>query len=175
MKNIERYGKILGNKRPDVWRGIANTILQGAYWAVATYLAAYLILRYTLSTSQLAPLISSMAVLASLLPLAYWKIARSTAFLAFPAAFASLILMEEVMKKRELKRFKNFLTKKSVSAILLLFVVSLSATSMVLRFRTNQYFGEMYHPSESSSLSAVFRVRQAYRAHSSLFLLQGDS
>jgi predicted MFS family arabinose efflux permease len=41
---------------------IANTILQAAYWVVAVYLAAFLILSYTLTTSQLAPLISSMAM-----------------------------------------------------------------------------------------------------------------
>jgi hypothetical protein len=32
----------------------------------------------------------------------------------------------------------------------------LSASSMILRFRTNQYFGEMYHPSEESALSFFF-------------------
>ncbi|MFC1870632.1 MFS transporter [Chloroflexota bacterium] len=41
---------------------LANTILQGAYWVVAIYLAAFLILSYNLSTSQLPPLISLMAV-----------------------------------------------------------------------------------------------------------------
>lgn len=41
---------------------IANTILQGAYWVVATYLAAFLIRSYNLSTSQLAPLLSLVAV-----------------------------------------------------------------------------------------------------------------
>lgn len=43
-----------------------------------------------------------------------------------------------------------------MSTILLLFIVSLSAASMVLRFRTNQYFGEMYHPAEESTLSFFF-------------------
>ncbi len=58
---ISRFTEALSEKAlvPMV---IANTILQGAYWVVATYLAAFLILSYTLSTSQLAPLISSMAV-----------------------------------------------------------------------------------------------------------------
>ncbi|MFC1893879.1 MFS transporter [Chloroflexota bacterium] len=41
---------------------IANTILQGAYWVIAVYLATFLIISYALSTSQLAPLISSIAV-----------------------------------------------------------------------------------------------------------------
>ncbi|MFC2122691.1 MFS transporter [Bacteroidota bacterium] len=41
---------------------LANTIFTGAYWAVATYLAAFLIRSYTLNTAELAPLISSMAV-----------------------------------------------------------------------------------------------------------------
>ncbi len=99
---------------------------------------------------------SSIVVLATLVPLAYWKISYSTGFLAFPAAFSSLILSEELLKKERLKRFKNLLTKKSMSTMLLLFIVSLSAASMVLRFRTNQYFGEMYHPAEESTLSFFF-------------------
>jgi predicted MFS family arabinose efflux permease len=41
---------------------LANTIFQAAYWAIAAYLAAFLIRSYALSTSQLAPLISAMAV-----------------------------------------------------------------------------------------------------------------
>ena len=58
---ISRFSEALREKSflPMV---IANTILQGAYWVIATYLAAFLILTYTLSTSQLAPLFSAMAV-----------------------------------------------------------------------------------------------------------------
>jgi len=41
---------------------LANTVFQGAYWAVAAYLAAFLIRSYSLDTAELAPLISSMAV-----------------------------------------------------------------------------------------------------------------
>ena len=40
---------------------MANTALQAAFWVVATYLPAFLILSYILSTSQLAPLLSAMA------------------------------------------------------------------------------------------------------------------
>ncbi|MFC1907592.1 MFS transporter [Chloroflexota bacterium] len=58
---ISRFSEALREKTlmPMV---IANTILQCAYWVVATYMAAYLIQSYALSTSQLAPLIASIAV-----------------------------------------------------------------------------------------------------------------
>lgn len=58
---MSRFAEAFGDKTflPMV---IANTIFQGAYWVVGTYLAAFLVLSHTLNTSQLAPLISAMAV-----------------------------------------------------------------------------------------------------------------
>lgn len=58
---VSRFSEALREKTflPMV---IANTVLQAAYWVVTTYLAAFLIRSYTLSTLQLAPLLSSIAV-----------------------------------------------------------------------------------------------------------------
>jgi len=58
---LSSFGEALRQRRflPIV---LANTIFNGAYWAVAAYLAAFLIRSYTLDTAELAPLISSMAV-----------------------------------------------------------------------------------------------------------------
>lgn len=112
---------------------------------------------------------SSIVILFSLLILREWKIIRFTAFAAFPAAFSSLVLLDKILTKENSRTtlyLHNLFTQKATSAILLIFIVSLSATVMVLRFESNYYFGEVLHPSELSSLSFFF----TYERNSTVYI-----
>ena len=106
--------------------------------------------------SLLSLLFSSAVMLIGLLLLPDWQINRFTSFAAFPAAFSSIILLEEEIRRGRLKmlaRSVTSATKKTILPLLLVFVISLSAVVMVLRFERNYYFGEVTHPSELSALS----------------------
>jgi hypothetical protein len=85
-----------------------------------------------------------------------WQIGRFVLFAAFPAAFSSFILIEELIKKGRLNSFHRIFQAKSTVVVLLLFIVSLSGTVMVSNFERNYYLGEMCHPSELSSLLFFF-------------------
>ncbi|MGB9615572.1 MAG: hypothetical protein ACPL3B_08725, partial [Fervidobacterium sp.] len=102
---------------------------------------------------------SSIVILFVLLLLPEWRILRFTSFAAFPAAFSSIIFLDKIFTKRNFKislYLHNLFAKKAISVILLIFIISLSATVMILRFERNYYFGEVLHPSEMSSLSFFF-------------------
>ncbi|MGB9841307.1 MAG: hypothetical protein ACPLKZ_01130 [Candidatus Bathyarchaeales archaeon] len=104
-------------------------------------------------------LFSSIVMLSCLLLLPDWHVARFTPFAAFPLAFSFFVLFEKLIYKKPVGEFiqlRRILSPKITAILALSFVVSLSATVMVLRFERNFYFGEMYHPSEMSSLSFFF-------------------
>ena len=133
-----------------------------AFFAVA-FLAAIVVIwrrqRTSITVGLSSVLLSSIVLFFCLLILPDWQINRFTAFAAFPAAFSSLILFEEALKKGKLKKLlwaRRLLSKRSTFAILLLFVISLSAAVMVLRFERNYYYNEMSHSSELSSLNFFF-------------------
>jgi len=103
-------------------------------------------------------------MLFGLLLLPDWNIERFVPFAAFPAAFSSFILLEKVGADA-CSRIDSYIhhlythvqaRKKMFVMVLLLFVTSLSAIVMILRFERNYYFGELCHPSELSSLSFFF-------------------
>jgi len=86
-----------------------------------------------------------------LLALPAWGLYRaSTDFLAFPAAFSSIIYLNHIVRK------KRATLNKRVMRLILVFVVTLSLATMMLRFEINQYHSELEHPSELSSLSFLF-------------------
>jgi len=141
----------------DYYKYSLLALLAIAFFATIVVLRRKRITAIAVGLSSL--LFSSVVMLFSLLLLPDWQIGRFTPFAAFPAAFTSLILLEEALKKGNLKILsltRNLFRKRYTSATLLLFVVSLSATVMVLRFERNYYFGEMCHPSELSSLAFFF-------------------
>jgi hypothetical protein len=107
-------------------------------------------------TNSMISLLFSAIAMSGLLFLPDWDIQRLTSFAAFPAAFSSIILLEEATKRGKLEWFRwssKLTIKKSIVVLLLVFTISLSATVMVLRFERNFYFGEVTHPSELFSLS----------------------
>jgi hypothetical protein len=104
-------------------------------------------------------LFSSVTMLFGLLFFQSWNLARFSAFAAFPAAFSSIILVQEVLKKVKIKEplvLPKLLNGKAVLVILLVFVVSLSASVTTLRFERNHFFGEFSHREELTSLSWFF-------------------
>jgi hypothetical protein len=100
----------------------------------------------------------AITILLGLLLLPDWGISRFTAFAAFPAAFASFTLIDNLIMKDWEKRLshRKFFNKRAFGALLLCGIVALSASVMVLRFERNYYFGEATHPIELSSLSFFF-------------------
>lgn len=101
-------------------------------------------------------LFSAIVMLFTLNLLTDWQIGRFVLFAAFPGAFSSFILLEELAKEGKLKRLHQLFTAKSTLVVLLLFIVSFSGTVMVSNFERNYYLGEVCHPSELSSLSFFF-------------------
>jgi hypothetical protein len=101
----------------------------------------------------------SLVILFSLLLLPDWGIPRFTSFAAFPAAFASFMLLDKLVAKKVAKISLRMpkLGKKALVSFLLLNIVILSAAVMVLRFERNYYYGELDHPSELSTLSFFFK------------------
>lgn len=110
-------------------------------------------------------LLSSIIMLFGLLLLPDWKVARWTAFAAFPAAF-SLVLLAEIRRNKKVGRLYE-LGKRFIVPLLLIFLASFSAASMVLRFGPNFYYYELYHPSEMASQSFFF----GNNYNSSLFIV----
>jgi hypothetical protein len=98
-------------------------------------------------------------MLLGLLLLPDWQILRFTPFAAFPAAFTSLLLLDNLItrNKEKLAHIKSKLpNKKVLTTLFLAFIIILSAIVMVMRFEYNYYYGELDHPSELSSLSFFF-------------------
>lgn len=113
----------------------------------------------SLLAGVIALLPMSMIMLIGLLLFSDWQISRFTAFAAFPAAFSSFILLDDlvVYKKAKISSYKlKLLNRKTLAVLLLFFIITLSAVVMVLRFERNYYFGELNHPTELSSLSFFF-------------------
>jgi hypothetical protein len=113
--------------------------------------------RVHISLSALLPM--SIIMLLGLLLLPDWQILRFTPFAAFPAAFTSLLLLDNLItrNKEKLPHIKLKLTSKKVlTTLFLAFIIILSAIVMVMRFEYNYYYGELDHPSELSSLSFFF-------------------
>jgi uncharacterized membrane protein YgdD (TMEM256/DUF423 family) len=110
----------------------------------------------SVALSSLLPM--AITILLGLLLLPDWGISRFTAFAAFPAAFASFTLIDNLIMKDWEKRLshRKFFNKRAFGALLLCGIVALSASVMVLRFERNYYFGEATHPIELSSLSFFF-------------------
>jgi len=141
----------------DYYKYSLVTLLATAFFA--TIIVLFRNKRRTAITIGLSSvLVSSIVMLFGLILLPDWQITRFVLFAAFPASFSSLILLEGALKKETgtLLRMHNVFTKKSTLAILLIFIVSLSATVMVSNFEKNYYFGELCHPSELSSLAFFF-------------------
>lgn len=111
-------------------------------------------IRTKVSVGLMSILLSSIILLLGLLFLPDWKVPRWTAFAAFPAAF-SLVLLAEIRRNGKVNKFIR-LGKRFIILALIIFIASLSAASMVLRFEGNHYYGELYHPSEMASLSFFF-------------------
>jgi len=83
-----------------------------------------------------------------LLALPGWGLYRaSTDFLAYPAAFSSIIYLSHTIKKK-----RAAINKRALRLIIMMFVMTLSVATMMLRFEINQYYSELEHPSELSSL-----------------------
>jgi hypothetical protein len=133
---------------------------------VASFAAAMIILRKRASyKNNMLPvglvslLFMSIVMSPALLLLPDWNVWRFTPFAAFPAAFASFILVEKIItdKKPKILLHKHkLLNSRILMSLLLLYIVTLSAAVAVLRFEGNSYFGEVNHPSELSSLSFFF-------------------
>jgi len=128
-------------------------------------------IRTKVCAGLMAILVSAAIMLVSLLLLPDWNIARFTAFAAFPAAFSSLVLLAELRRNRTIKRFLDFVGKRAIIALLLIFILSFSVGSMVLRFESNHYYGELYHPSEMTSLSFFFSSTNSSRENSNLTIV----
>jgi hypothetical protein len=79
-----------------------------------------------------------------------WSLSRASAFLAFPAAFWPVIGLSHIAKRKKVP-----LNKKLLTVATLVFITSLAFTTTILQFEGNQYFAELEHPSEFSSLSFV--------------------
>lgn len=129
-------------------------------FAIALFATILLLLqkrRPTAITKGLSSILfSAIVMLFTLNLLPDWQIGYFVLFAAFPAAFSSFILLEELSKKGKLKKLHRIFTVKSTVVVLLLFIVSLSGTVMVSNFEKNYYLGEVCHPSELSSLSFFF-------------------
>jgi len=113
-------------------------------------------------------LLMSVVMLLVLLLLPDWKILWSIPFLAFPAAFSSFLLLDRIRtvgKVRTLALRLRLSNRKTFAALLLLFVIAMSAAVMVLRFERNQYMAEVTHPSELSSLYFFFGYSFNSTAH----------
>lgn len=110
-----------------------------------------------LTAGLIALLFSSSIMFFGLLFLPDWTIDRFSSFAAFPAGLSSLMLFKEALNNSIwTSKVYTFFGRRRLYSILLLLVVCLSAIVMALRFERNYYFGELYHPSEISSLSFVF-------------------
>jgi hypothetical protein len=95
-----------------------------------------------------------------LLLLPDWQLNRFISFAAFSIAFTPFILMQEIkrIKKYDFTEyFDKIINFKHSRTLLLLFVITLSMSVMILRFERNYYYGELTHPSETSSLSFFTR------------------
>lgn len=103
-------------------------------------------------------LVASGLFLFIILLLPAWTIYRFTMYAAFPAAFSSLLCLEKLIK---INRKKTLLKRKAIGFILLIFIISLSFTTLLLKFERNQYFGEIAHPSEFKALSFLFTYEQS--------------
>lgn len=128
---------------------------------LAAFLASLLVFfksktRTRVSIGLTSIFLSAIMMLFSLLLLPQWQVSRFTAFAAFPAAFSPLVLVAGIRKTGKARKAIDFLGKRFMLILLLLFIASFSAGSMVLRFESNHYFGELYHPSEMASLSFFF-------------------
>lgn len=119
----------------------------------------------------IAILLSAVVMLVGLLLLPDWGVARFTAFAAFPAAFSSLVLVAVLRRNRTIKRFFDFFGKRVIVALLLIFILSFSVASLVLRFEANYYYGELYHPSEMASLSFFFSNTNSSTENSNLTIV----
>ena len=105
-------------------------------------------------------LISSVLMMFSLNLLPDWQIFRFVMFAAFPAAFSSFLILEELLKRKKVNISFQLLRIRAKKSVILVFVLSLSATVMVSNFETNYYFGELCHPVELSSLEFFFTYDQ---------------
>jgi len=107
--------------------------------------------------SALLPMAGMM--LLSLLLLPDWQIFRFIPFAAFPSAFTSFVLLDNLIGHHigKLACRKPFLiNKKLLTALFLIFVIALSTITMVMRFERNYYYGELDHPSELATLFFFF-------------------
>jgi len=107
--------------------------------------------------SALLPMAGMM--LLSLLLLPDWQIFRFIPFAAFPSAFTSFVLLDNLIGHHigKLACRKTFLiNKKLLTALFLIFVIALSTITMVMRFERNYYYGELDHPSELATLFFFF-------------------
>lgn len=110
-----------------------------------------------LTLSSFLPM--SVVMLLGLLLLPDWQLLWFTPFAAFPVAFSSFLLLENIIAGQKTKtlapRLKLF-SRKTLMTLLLLYVITMSAGVMILRFERNYYLAEVTHPSELSSLSFFF-------------------
>jgi hypothetical protein len=127
-------------------------------------LASFLILVHTKRkqsslSSEVKLFISVLAVsgifIFVMLGMPAWSLYRAAGFVSIAAAFSPLICVElmVILSKR---RTTALTCKKVIRLFTVLFIVSLSMTSTVLRFEQNVYAGELEHPSELLCLSYLF-------------------
>jgi len=105
-------------------------------------------------------LISSVLMMFSLNLLPDWQITRFVMFAAFPAAFSSFILLEEILERKKVNISFQPCSITVKKIVILVFILSLSATVMVSNFERNYYLGELCHPVELSSLEFFFAHNQ---------------
>lgn len=105
-------------------------------------------------TVFISTLVVSILFLPVFLTLPGWGISRFIAFAAFPAAFSSFVCLDYLRKHRKHSR-RQFFTRKLAAVFLVVFLTTLSFSTMVLRFESNQYFGELEHSSTFPFLDFV--------------------
>jgi len=117
----------------------------------------------------------SLVMLLVLLLLPDWQLLWFIPFAAFPVAFSSFLLLNRIIINNARMRKKTktvasqlkLFNRKAFMTFLLLYVITLSAGVMILRFEQNYYLAEVSHPSELSSLSFFFE----YSSNSTLHIV----
>jgi len=135
----------------------------GILLATAAFAAIMVIIRKSTvykTNSLIFALISllpmSIITLSALLLLPDWQIIRSATFMAFPAAFTSLILINKIIVDSNKLKILSQKHRKTILGLFITYIIILSAIVAVLKFENNTYFGELNHPSELSALSFFF-------------------
>ena len=163
-----------------IWASISRSLYKYSLLALLLVAPSVYIIRF-IKREKLSEESSTIVVLLSvtaasglfslvLMALPAWGLYRaSTHFLAVPAAFSSIIYFNHVLRKK-----RAALNKMAVRFVVVIFVVALSLSTMLIRFENNQYYSELEHPSELSSLMFLFSHIQSSSTDTRAYAIAGS-